>query len=109
MHRRAVAFVFILTAGCGSLPRDPKHTLDRVRRQHTMRVGLVEHAPWVVRTNGEPGGSDVEFVRRVAASLGATPDWRWGSEDQHMRALEDFQLDLLIAGLRPDTPWKSKV
>ncbi len=30
------------TVSCGSLPRDPERTTDRVRKQHQIRVGLVE-------------------------------------------------------------------
>jgi len=43
-----------------------------------MRVGLVEHPPWVVRTNGEPRGVEVELVRQFANGLGTTPEWHWG-------------------------------
>jgi polar amino acid transport system substrate-binding protein len=44
----------LLTLSCGSLPRDPEGTLQRARGGR-LRVGLVEHPPWVVRTEGEPG------------------------------------------------------
>ena len=101
--------IFILTAACANLPRDPKHTLDHIRERHTLRIGLVEHAPWVIRTEGEPSGVEVDMVRRLAANLGASPDWHWGSEDQHMHALEEYRLDLLAAGLHEDTPWQKKV
>ena len=95
-------------AGCGSLPRDPEGTLQRVRGGR-LRVGLVEHPPWVVRTSGEPAGAEVELVRQFAEQIGATPEWFWGGEQQHMEALKRFELDLVIGGLTNDTPWSKEV
>ena len=81
MNRRALLWRLIvvvalglLALACGSLPRDPKGTLRRVQGGR-LRVGLVEHPPWVVRTEGEPAGAEVELVRALAAELGATPEW----------------------------------
>src|SRR5215207_6605316 len=73
--RRLIVIVAsgLLTLSCGSLPRDPEGTLHRARGGR-LRVGLVEHPPWVVRTEGEPAGAEVVLVRRFAAELNATPD-----------------------------------
>jgi polar amino acid transport system substrate-binding protein len=100
--------VVLIAAGCGPVPRDPEGTLDRVRGG-TLRVGLVENPPWVVRTAGEPGGAEAELVRRLAAELGAKPEWVWGGEQAHLEALERFRLDLVAGGLTDDTPWKKRV
>src|SRR5919199_148980 len=103
------AFVLCaLTAACANLPRDPEGTLRRVEGGR-LRVGLVEHPPWVVRTEGEPGGAEVELVRRFAAELGATPEWHWGGEQRHMEALERFELDLVVGGITKATPWAKYV
>jgi polar amino acid transport system substrate-binding protein len=99
----------VLTAGCGTLPRDPENTLNRVREQHRMRVGLVEHPPWVVRSSGEPVGAEVQLARQFGSSIGANPEWFWNSEQQHMQALGRFELDLVIGGLDASTPWTKKV
>src|SRR4051812_29357091 len=85
-------------SGCGNLPRDPKGTLSRAQANGRLRVGLVEHPPWVVRTAGEPSGAEVELVREFAQELGATPEWHWGGEQAQMEALEHYQLDLLVGG-----------
>jgi polar amino acid transport system substrate-binding protein len=74
-----------------------------------LRVGLVEDPPWVVRTAGEPEGAEVELARRFARELGATPEWDWGGEQQHMEALEQFQLDLVVGGITEKTPWNKQV
>jgi polar amino acid transport system substrate-binding protein len=106
---RITLILVVATTGCSTLPRDPEKTLERVQRQHSMRVGLVENPPWVIHTASEPTGVEVELVRRFAASLGATPNWFWGGEQPHMEALQHFQLDIVIAGLDATTPWAKKV
>jgi polar amino acid transport system substrate-binding protein len=111
-HRvRAGLWLIVLlvwVAACSNLPRDPKDTLRHVQ-QGRLRVGLVEHPPWVIRTAGEPAGAEVLMVRQLAQELGATPEWHWGSEQQHMEALEYYQLDLVIGGLSSSTPWSKSV
>jgi polar amino acid transport system substrate-binding protein len=108
--RRLIVIVAsgLLTLSCGSLPRDPEGTLQRVQGGR-LRVGLVEHPPWVVRTEGEPAGAEVELVRRFAAELNATPEWHWGGEQRHMEALERFELDLVVGGVTDQTLWSKYV
>jgi polar amino acid transport system substrate-binding protein len=108
--RRSIVIVAscLLTVACASLPRDPEGTLRRVQGGR-LRVGLVEHPPWVVRTEGEPTGAEVELVRRFAAELNATPEWHWGGEQRHMEALERFELDLVVGGVTDQTPWSKYV
>jgi len=74
-----------------------------------VRVGLVEHPPWVVRTSGEPAGVEVDLVRNFASELATTTEWHWGGEQEQMEALERFQLDLVIGGLTDQTPWRKYV
>jgi polar amino acid transport system substrate-binding protein len=107
---RIVAALVLCALGvaCGGLPRDPEGTLRRVQGGR-LRVGLVEHPPWVVRTPGEPAGAEVELVRRFAAELNATPEWHWGGEQRQMEALERFELDLLVGGVTDQTPWSKYV
>ncbi|MBV9928905.1 MAG: transporter substrate-binding domain-containing protein [Acidobacteria bacterium] len=93
-----------LTQACVNLPRDPEGTLARVEGGR-LRVGLVEHPPWVVRTEGEPSGAEVELVRRFAAELRSRPEWHWGGEQRHMEALERFELDLVVGGVTDQTLW----
>lgn len=107
IDRRAVLLGVLLGTGCAEFPRDPEGTLRRVRRGR-LRVGLAEQPPWVARTGGEPAGAEVELARRLAADLGATPEWVWGGEQRQMEALERFELDLVAGGLTDDTPWKNR-
>src|SRR5215213_817635 len=100
--------ILCLTVACSNLPRDPKETLRTVQTR-PMRVGLVEHSPWVVRTTGEPMGVEVDLVRQFAAALGTTPEWHWGGEQEQLEALQDYQLDLVIGGLTDRSPWRKYV
>lgn len=112
MVQRPILILLILIAffaSCSDLPRDPKKTSQHVLESKRLRVGLVEHPPWVVKTSGEPSGVEVELVRRFAAELGATPDWSWGGEQEQMEALEHYKLDLLIGGLTSETAWSTYV
>ena len=93
---------------CASLPRDPKETLRQLQSR-PLRVGLVEHPPWVVRTNDEPAGVEVDLIRNFAAQLGTSPDWHWGGEQEQMEALEHYQLDVVLGGFTDETPWSKYV
>ncbi len=98
-----------LSLACANLPRDAEGTLQRVQSSRRLRVGLVEHAPWVIRTQGDPQGAEVELARRFASELNATPEWHWGGEQQQMEALEHFELDLVIGGFTDNTAWSKYV
>ncbi|MDQ3907139.1 MAG: transporter substrate-binding domain-containing protein [Acidobacteriota bacterium] len=105
----AVSLACLCALACGGLPRDPESTLRRAQQNGRLRVGLVEHPPWVVRAQGEPAGAEVELVRGFASEIGATPEWVWGGEQQHMEALEQYQLDLVVGGLTSKTAWSKYV
>jgi ABC-type amino acid transport substrate-binding protein len=100
--------VLLALAGCGPFPRDPEKTLEHVKGG-TLRVGLVENPPWVVRRAGKPAGVEVALVQKLADELGAKPEWHWGGEQAHMEALEKFELDLLAGGITRKTEWRKKV
>ena len=96
-------------AAC-QLPRDPEHTLERVRGG-VLRVGAVHEPPWVrmPHPQGPPAGVEVALVEALAASLDAELRWNYGGEGRLMTALERFELDLVIGGVDGDSPYKDKV
>lgn len=112
-HKRMWLTLFALLVACGvaacGVPRDMRGTLERIEREKSLRVGLVENAPWVVRANIEPSGIEIELIKRFAAELGSTPVWSWRSEEAHATALEDGELDLVVGGLTDETPWSDHV
>lgn len=93
-----------LLSAC-DLPRDPEHTLDRVQGG-VMRVGLIEHPPWVDRADAEPDGVEVTLIRQFAKELDAEIRWIRGPEADLMRALQHAELDAVIGGLTRSTPWR---
>ncbi|HET9947874.1 MAG TPA: hypothetical protein VFQ22_02995 [Longimicrobiales bacterium] len=94
-------------AACG-LPRDPEGTLERARGG-VLRVGGVDAPPHLVREGAAASGPEAELVYAFARSLGAEVEWHWGALDDHMRALERFELALVAGGLTQASPWKSRV
>lgn len=99
--------VFVLGGGCG-MPRDPEDTLERVRGG-TLRVGVVERAPFTRVEGQTPSGPEVELVQEFARTLEATVEWTVGTEAEVMEALKHRELDLAIGGIRADTPYGAHV
>ncbi|MET3370934.1 UNVERIFIED_CONTAM: hypothetical protein ABIE34_004211 [Jeotgalibacillus campisalis] len=111
MYRRwrlaILTVAVILLTGCGvSVPADPQGTLDRVSGG-VLRVGASPNGDWVKLTSsGEPTGTEAELVRRFAAQLDARVEWSTGTEHILAERVEHGELDLMIGGLREDTPWE---
>lgn len=97
----------LVSTGCG-LPRDPEDTLERVR-QGTVRVGVVHNPPWTRVKDNEFTGVEVELVKKLAEELHADVQWVPGTESQLFRALEHFELALVIGGVDESTPWKGRI
>ena len=98
MKARSLLFLFALSA-CGSIPRDPDGTLDRVRASHVIRVGVVE-------------GSDAwrPLLARVAAATNARPRMQTGALEPLLLRLEEGDLDLVAGGqFAEDSPWIARV
>lgn len=83
-------------------------TLERVSGD-TLRVGAVASPPYLVPSENGARGPEAELVRAFARGIDAEIEWRWGSVDAHMRSLERFEVDLVVAGLTTVSPWKKKV
>jgi hypothetical protein len=99
--------VFIVV-GC-TLPHDPRHTLEQVRAQRVMRVGVSEDPPFIVRHGDDAAGLEAAIVRGFAARLGVRVRWIWTAQEQQFRALHACQLDMMAGGFDSKTPWKKQV
>jgi hypothetical protein len=98
----------ILCQGCG-LPRDPEGAYERVSNG-VLRVGSIDNYPQVqLRNDAAPTGREARIVRELANSLNAKLLWVKGGEDELLRKLERFEIDLVIGGIREDTPWRERV
>lgn len=95
--------------GCDRYPRDPEKSLDSALQRGTLRVGLTEGPPWVVREGSGAAGLEVRLIEDFARRLGVEPRWTWAPLDENVRALERFELDIVAAGLTEKSPWGQKV
>ncbi|GAB48053.1 transporter substrate-binding domain-containing protein [Mobilicoccus pelagius] len=115
MHRPlalALATVALTTVGgCGvAVPADPDGTLDRVRSDRVLRVGVAPNAPFTVVTDPAtpPGGSEVDLLSGFARRLGARLEFVVGGESRLVGGLEDGTLDVVVGGLLDDSPWEKR-
>jgi hypothetical protein len=104
MKRLLLLCLGIALAGCGSLPRDPDGTLERVRSERLFRVGLVADG------GATAGDSETKaFLAAVSGATGARPDVRQGAAEPLLLDLEDGKLDLVIGAVSPKSPWAAEV
>lgn len=99
----------VALSGCERYPRDPERSLERAIERGTLRVGLSEARPWVTSDGDFPGGVEVALIEGFARELGVEPDWRWGSVEEHVLALERFELDVVAGGVTKENPWTKRV
>lgn len=95
--------------GCDRYPRDPEDSLETALERGTLRVGLTDAGPWVVRDGSAAAGLEVRLIEEFARELGVEPRWTWAPLDENVRALERFELDLVAGGLTDQNPWAKKV
>jgi polar amino acid transport system substrate-binding protein len=103
------ATLLLAFGSCGEFPKDLSGATDRIRERGEIRVGLIESPPYVIRTEGEPQGVEVDAIRRFAESQNVRPVWQWGGEERLMTELEYSNLEIVAGGLTDKNPWKKSV
>lgn len=108
MARRLLPALFavLLLSAC-EFPRDTEGTLDRVRGG-VLRVGVVEHEPWVSTGEGRPTGVEVALIDGFARNIGAEVEFTTGAEEELIGALREGGLDLVAGGMTKRSPWKKE-
>ncbi|NLJ53693.1 MAG: transporter substrate-binding domain-containing protein [Intrasporangiaceae bacterium] len=106
--------VILALGGCGTIPRDPDGTLERVRSEQSLRVGASDGADRLeVHVAGDGGaevsGTEADLVSGFAEELGAQIEWTVGGETELVHAMERGELDVIIGGLHSDSPWADAV
>src|SRR4051812_26008890 len=109
MLRQWPVLLPLLAVACGSVPRDPEHTGDRLASTHELRVGVTDNGEWTDAQSAEPTGIEPDLAREFAAKIGANILWSRGSETDLGQRLKHHELDLAIGGFDAKTPWKSIV
>lgn len=101
--------VILALTGCGSIPRDPDGTLERVQTERVLRVGASPSPDRVdLASPGAVSGLEPDLVTGFAESLGAEIEWTVAGETELVAAMERGELDLIIGGLESDSPWADK-
>lgn len=98
----------VATAACEPWPRDPRGTFAAAAGA-TLRVGVTEAPPWVTRAGERATGPEPELLEAFARSIDARVEWVWGPTDDHLRALERYELHAVAAGLTAESPWGRRV
>lgn len=107
----ALCFIIVLVCfGCTEYPKDPNKTLRKVTNGN-LTIGYSENSPWVVKKEGEPEPRGIEsaLIKSFASSLHAKIIWENGSVEQLLKKLENRKIDVVIAGLTDETPWKTRM
>jgi hypothetical protein len=104
MNRLVFLCLGFAAAGCGSLPRDPDRTLERVRSEGIFRVGLIADGG-----TGEGLGETTAFLGRVSRATGAKAAIRSGAAEPLLLDLEGGRLDLVVGAVSPASPWAAEV
>jgi polar amino acid transport system substrate-binding protein len=104
----AVLLVTFVLGNCGVVPRDSAGSLDRVRGGE-LRVGVVDHPPWVRVDDDQITGVERDLLERWAQQLNTTVVWRPGAEADLVEALRRRDIDVLAAGLVSDSPYRSQI
>lgn len=94
---RSLALVIVsalLLAGCDHFPSDPEQSLNDIRTRGTIRVGTPQDMP------PEAGA----LLRRLESATGARAQRLPGGIEPLLQAVEDGEIDLVIAPFRTDTP-----
>jgi hypothetical protein len=113
MAKRSLTMMTMLVAlalltGCRDYPRDPEETLDRIRAEKIVRIGVIENPPWTERLpGGKGGGTEGMLAARFAAAIGARPRWIFLPEAHAAKQLRRYDLDIAIGGLTTDNPRKT--
>lgn len=96
--------IVVLLAGCGSVPRDPEGTLERVQGG-VLRAGYTVAHPWAEGPVDDPTGIEIDLVEQFAQEQDATVEWIEGSEAELFEALEVRALDIVVGGYAASNPW----
>jgi len=107
MLARITLLSAIILSGCG-MPRDPSHTLERVRGG-TLRVGIVQNDPWVVDRGSAVDGIEGRFAVDVASAIGARIEWVRQPEFELIRLVHDRKVQLVIGGFDTKVRWAQEV
>ncbi|OYO21263.1 ABC transporter substrate-binding protein [Enemella dayhoffiae] len=105
----ALLVATLTLAGCSAIPRDPEHTLERIRSERVLRLGVSPNPPWTTVEGNRVGGTEVDLVRSFATVQGAVLETVVGGEEPLIKRMERGEVDVLVGGLTTANKWSNKV
>lgn len=102
IFRKFVFTVFILVVIMLIIVRWPKDSsLTNLQKAGAIRIGYAIEAPYVIlKAGGEVTGSEIEMAKAVVSDLRIPHiDWRVYEFNSLIPALEDGQIDAIVAGM----------
>jgi hypothetical protein len=104
MNRLALLLLVPALGSCGSLPRDQSGTMDRIREEGVVRVGMI---------GGPVPPSEAArlrtLVERSAAATGGRALVLEDAAEPLLLMLEEGELDLVVGAFDRSTPWSTRV
>ncbi len=74
--------------------------LDEILERGTIRVGVADFAPWMIKTtSGELIGFEVELSRKLAKDMGVEPEFKVYEWDNLIPALQNGEIDIIAGGM----------
>lgn len=93
---------------CEDLPKDPEQSLERIR-SGKVRIGVSENPPFASYKDDTPAGIEPQLLAPLFQQLKTQPEWQQLGESDLFEKLEKHELDLVIGGIRDDSPWKERL
>ncbi|MBJ7499626.1 MAG: hypothetical protein JHC57_07725 [Sphingopyxis sp.] len=92
------ALAALHVAGCDHFPQDPGSTLETIRDQGVVRVGIERPVP----------PEAARLLQRIERATGAEARISQGGVEPLLAQLDAGEIDLLIAPFGKQTPWATK-
>jgi hypothetical protein len=93
-----------LLCGCDHFPRDPEGTLERIRSEHSFRVGVISAGG-----QAQLPPEAAQLLQRISSTSGASPQIQSGEAEVLLDSLEQGHLDLVLGRFNKKSPWATIV
>lgn len=103
MKRSTLCVLLLGISCCNAVPRDQSGTLERVRGEGILRVGMISGAA----ARHEPRLA--AFIRHSATAVGVRPLLLEGAAEPLLLMLEAGEVDLVVGEFDRSSPWSARV
>ncbi|MDS0527377.1 transporter substrate-binding domain-containing protein [Clostridium sp. SHJSY1] len=109
-----IGTLFISVVGCGGKKKESEETLDKIKDNKKVVVGLsADYAPYefhaVIDGQDKVVGFDIDLANEVAKDIGVDLGIKEMEFDPLIGALKAGQIDMIISGMNPDEERKKQI